>query len=199
MPKKGEKMQKVLDFIGDRAVDILDIIEIQLTSPYNASKFRYASEQRERERKKQRLERDLRRQSERQIRKYVSKLKCDGLIKNSEGKFCLTNKGKTKREELNRKKSKDYEIKKSRNLIVVSFDIPKLFDQERDWLREILKILDFEMRHQSLWVGENKIPEELISDMEEKKILEFVDIFEVKRCGTLIDFLEKKNKNKNKK
>ena len=41
------------------------------------------------------------------------------------------------------------------------------------------------MIHKSVWIGKEKIPQELIIDLEELKILNFVEIFEVTKQGTL--------------
>ena len=41
------------------------------------------------------------------------------------------------------------------------------------------------MVHQSVWVGKTKIPETLILDLENLHILEYVEIFEISKNGTL--------------
>src|SRR3989338_825438 len=82
--------------------------------------------------------------------------------------------------------NKHYEVKdKQPHQIIISFDIPEKFRRKRDWLREVIQNLGFKMVHKSVWVGNIKLPEQLIFDLERVNILEFIEIFEVTKTGTL--------------
>ena len=74
---------------------------------------------------------------------------------------------------------------KGNTVIIVSYDLPIAFNRERDILREILKILGFNLIHKSVWVGKVKLPEQFIIALEKLKILSFVEILEVTKHGTL--------------
>ena len=73
----------------------------------------------------------------------------------------------------------------SPNLIIFSYDLPVSSRVLRDRVREILKILDFKMIHQSLWVGKIKISKELLKYLEEIEALKYIEILEVTKQGTL--------------
>ena len=70
-------------------------------------------------------------------------------------------------------------------LVIVSFDIPEEFRKKRDWLREVLRNLDFEMVHKSVWIGQSKIPSRMIKDLEIMDMFDYLQIFEVTKSGTL--------------
>lgn len=191
MAKKGELMLKILEYIGDRAVDIYDIFEAQLAAGYSASfgKLEYEHNKRERKRENQRLEIKERRENQRQFLKYVSRLKQDGLLfKDKDKQISLTPKGKEKIKKLKSKlPNTRFEKNKSLKVVIVSFDIPEIYRRERGWLRDALKFLDYEMVHKSTWVGKTKLPEEFIKCLSDLKILDCVKIFEVTKGGTLLE------------
>ena len=78
-----------------------------------------------------------------------------------------------------------YEKTKAPHAIIVSFDIPEKESIKRRWLRSALKNLDFEMLHQSTWIGKNVLPKELISEIHRLEIDRHVKIFSVVKRGTI--------------
>lgn len=86
---------------------------------------------------------------------------------------------------VNSKNEINYDKEKSKNIVIVAFDIPERLRSSRAWLRGALKFLDFSMIQKSVWVGNYKLPEEFIHDLEKREILKCVDIFEVGNKGTL--------------
>lgn len=86
---------------------------------------------------------------------------------------------------VNSVKEINYEKKKSDTPIILAFDIPGRYGRHRRWLRETLKFLDFRMIQRSVLIGNCKIPEQFIKDLEKREILKCVDIFEVGKKGTL--------------
>ena len=126
----------------------------------------------------------------RRLRVFISKMKHDGLIKKStDNKFIISQKGISKMAKLkNSLPNRYYETTGRNRAVIISFDIPEKLRRKRNWLREVLKNLGFEMIHQSVWVGKVKIPKEFIMDLENLKILEFIEIFEISKTGTLKKF-----------
>ena len=59
------------------------------------------------------------------------------------------------------------------------------FNRERDILRDIMKLLGFNIIHQSVWVGKVKLPKQFIIDLEIMGILKYVEIMEVTKKGSL--------------
>jgi len=86
---------------------------------------------------------------------------------------------------LNSRKNINYERKKSEKTVIFAFDIPEKLRKHRAWLREVLKYLGFTVVQKSLWIGTKKIPEEFLSDLRSRGIIDHVDIFEVGSKGTL--------------
>ena len=70
-------------------------------------------------------------------------------------------------------------------LVIISFDIPEKFRRKRDWLREVIRNLGYKMIHQSVWIGKTGIPKQFILDLEEMNILEYVEVFEINKRGSL--------------
>ena len=78
------------------------------------------------------------------------------------------------------------EGKSDSNFKIIVYDIPvNEGNKKRDWLRAALKNLGFTMLQRSVWVGKRKIPEEFLNDLHQRKMLKYVQIFEVAREGTL--------------
>ncbi len=73
----------------------------------------------------------------------------------------------------------------SSRVIIVMFDIPEKMRRKRAWLRSVLKNLGFEKVQQSVWKGTNKIPRRLLQDLERFSMMNYVDIFEATKLGTL--------------
>ena len=124
------------------------------------------------------------------------RLQKDGLIektKNSRKRksfWLITKKGKEKIKELKKLKEKnipkkDYPLEKDNNLKIVIFDIPEEHRKKRDWLRESLLSLGFSMLQKSVWIGQNKLPQDFIKDLKELNILQYIEIFSVSKTGTI--------------
>ena len=106
----------------------------------------------------------------------------------SDQKIKISPEGREKLNKIRKTKTLDnnsYHKVSGNKVIIVSYDIPTTFNRERDLIREVLKILEFRMIHQSVWVGKIKLPEKFIKDLEGLKILEYIEILEVTKQGTL--------------
>lgn len=116
-------------------------------------------------------------------------LKRDGLISldssSKKGTWILSKKGINELEELEKEPKQRYPKDTSKEVIVISYDIPEKYRLHRDWLRGILKFLDFKLLHQSVWIGKTKIPETLLSDIRDREITPFIQIFTISKEGSL--------------
>ena len=68
---------------------------------------------------------------------------------------------------------------------VISYDIPERMRRERGKLRETLKLIGFEQAHQSVWFGNKKVTNHFLELLRERKLFEYVHIFEINKIGTL--------------
>jgi hypothetical protein len=69
---------------------------------------------------------------------------------------------------------------------IIAYDIPAAEgNRKRFWLRWALLNMGFKMLQKSVWVGKKKIPEEFMNDLRERKMLKYIQIFEVTKSGTL--------------
>ncbi len=182
-------MLKILEFLEGRAIDQVDFFHAVLASGYGAgmSKIDYKFHQIQKDRERNEfLTWDVR-EKKRKLKLFIAKMKRDGLIAEVEGRgYKLLPKGKTKMKILqNKLPGRDYKKEKQDQVIIISFDIPEKLRHKRNWLREVIKNLGFKMIHQSVWIGKTKIPKELINDLDDLKILEYIEIFEVTKGGTL--------------
>ncbi|OGI75844.1 hypothetical protein A3C67_02105 [Candidatus Nomurabacteria bacterium RIFCSPHIGHO2_02_FULL_42_19] len=184
---RGETLYKILDFLEDQSLSTLDFFQSFLSAGYGASmnKIDYEYKKLNRQRANYKIERDKRRH----LQKYISKLKKDGLIIENPGKeISISSFGKERLELFKKNKMLDkkiYKKEKGNHVIIVSYDIPVLFNRERDKIREILKILGFSMVHKSVWVGKMKLPKKFILALEKLEILQYFEILEVTKSGSL--------------
>lgn len=190
--QRGQILIKILELLHEQAMTQVDFFSAVLASGYGASSSQIEYEyQKRRELTSQRkLQMEDLRNKKLRLRKFLSKLKHDGFIKETEGVnngFVISKRGRTKLIELKKKfQNKHYKVKNQKvNPIIISFDIPEEFRRKRAWLREVIQNLGFEMMHKSVWVGNIKLPEQLVLDLDRMNILEFIEIFKVSKTGTL--------------
>jgi hypothetical protein len=183
----GEIKYKILDVLEDGAMAIIDFHNSIMSVGYGASLGKLEYEQEKRNEKRWQYQRD--RENRRKLQKYISKLKSDGLIiENSTEYVSLSKKGKEKLSMYKQKISvnkNNYKKELGSKVIIISYDLPIIFKRERDILRDVLKILGFNMIHQSVWIGKIKIPKQFVIDLEKMKILEYIEILEVTKTGSL--------------
>ena len=68
--------------------------------------------------------------------------------------------------------------------IMVLFDIPEKKRKIRNWLRQQLKLWDFEMLQQSVWLGNGALPKEFTNRLLGLGIKECVKIFPIRKIKT---------------
>jgi len=125
----------------------------------------------------------------------IYKLKKSGLIeekvKNNKKFFQITAIGRDKLITLKNKQKiglpeiKQFKKEDSDKFTIVIFDIPEREKRKRNWLRSILKNIGLEMIQKSVWIGKVKIPKDLIDKAQELKIINFIEIFEITKGGSL--------------
>ena len=183
-------MKKILNVLKDITLSQVDLLEAIIASGYGASsgKINYTYKKIREERYISEIEYAEFLETKKKIQQYLYNLKKDGLIvKIDNNKVKISEKGKEKLASLD----KIFDIKKlpkeiSNIFIIVTFDIPEDQRSDRDWFRSILRFLDFKMVHKSVWLGKVKIPKQLILEMGKRGILDFVEIFEISKSGTLL-------------
>jgi len=191
---KGDILLKALEILKEQTMSQVDFIDAVLSSGYGASMneidFKFKNNQKNR--KDKNVSSDNMIERKKRLYVFISKMKRDGLIeeKFKDGKdgdkFSLSTKGNIKLSQLkNRLPSKYYKKEIQNSSIIISFDIPERLRRKRDWIREVIRNLGFEMVHQSVWIGNVKIPKVFILDLENLNILEYVEIFEITKSGTL--------------
>ncbi len=90
-----------------------------------------------------------------------------------------------KKEKIFYKRSINYEKESDDKFRIVIFDIPEKERHKRSWLRAVLASLSFSMLQQSVWIGKNKVPEQLLYDLKKHEMLPYVQIFEISKRGTI--------------
>jgi len=184
---RGEIIYKILDSLGSGVNDQIDFAKAFLLAGYGASGGKINREFNKIQ--NQRINKELEKKERLKLQKYLSKLKRDGLIHENESKqIYLSEKGKKKFNNFQNSISpKNYLDKKkiSERVTVISYDIPIAFNRERRILRDILRVLGFNLVHKSVWVGKIWLPERFIKDLSKLGILDYVEILEVTKNGTL--------------
>jgi len=90
-----------------------------------------------------------------------------------------------KKEKIFYKRSINYEKELDDKFRIVIFDIPEKERYKRGWLRVVLISLGFSMLQRSVWMGKNKVSEQLLYDLKKHKMLSYVQIFEISKKGTI--------------
>jgi len=192
---KGEITLKVLETIKDFVGEQADLFEAFLNAGYgvSAGKMRYEFDQVQK-RKRQDLEL---RKIRRRYSNFISGLRSDGLIEKES--FNLTEKGRRKLKALKESCSHKlpntgaYSKTEGDKYVIVIFDIPEKYKKKRVWLRSALKKLGLELVQKSVWIGRVKIPKDFIDNLAELKLIEYVEIFEISKSGTLKSLKSKNN------
>lgn len=193
---KGEFTLKILENIKDGIIGMSDLVIVSLTIPYGSSfgRFEYELSELQRERRKEQMRTKTERQTRQRCYNMIYKLERDGLIKKIQKKsgifFRITSNGVRRWEFLRERKENmlpkpHYKVLKNINFIIVIFDIPEIERKKRSWLRSALKNLGFKLIQKSVWIGKVKIPKDFLNDLKELKLVNFVEIFEISKSGTL--------------
>lgn len=126
--------------------------------------------------------RELDRYKKESIKVSLSRLNKKGYISHCDGGWILSKNDKLY---LGRNHSTPYIPSpfnnKSPSNTIISFDIPGPDRKIRDWLRNQLKIFNYKMLQQSLWIGPGPLPPEFLKRLDELKIRENIKLFNVQK------------------
>jgi len=127
-------------------------------------------------------EREFSQYKKESIQVALSRLNKKGYVNNSNNEWSLTKEGKIF---LNKTSPFNYIVsnfnKNSPINTIVSFDIPETNRVSRNWVRNQLKIFNYKMLQQSLWLGPGPLPTNFIKRLNELKIRENIKIFPIKK------------------
>lgn len=195
---KGDLTLKVLEFISHFAEDTLEQIEATLSAGYGASSrgIGYELSKIHSRKARQEAERECKKIQEQHMQDFICRLKRSELIEDAPAgakrPWYLTDKGKRKVFELAKRSermgalpSSHYPKISSSQIIIVTFDIPEIIREKRNWFRAVLKNLGLKMVHKSVWMGRVKIPKELPEDLKKLGLIDFIEVFAISKTGTL--------------
>ncbi len=193
---KGDILINVLEVAAGAAVRASDLFLAFLKAGYGASyrKLEWEHAKIERRRAQGALARQVEQVARQRYAQFLYQLRRDGLLEENERAgvhlLRLTAKGKEKLAALRKRRSRmlpsvAYPRALGHEMTIVTFDVPERERRKRDWLRAVLKGLGFTMVHKSVWVGEVRIPRQLLEDLRDFRIAEFIEIFAVTKSGSL--------------
>ncbi len=200
--KRGDKTLKFLEILKDAALDTADLLDVFITSSYGASLNeieRKAENGQFRKRfniEYQKLSKNNKKKINDRFHSMVNRLEKCGLLEkrksNHSFTFKITKKGIKKISLIKNLQKKmgdfpiiDYKNKKSSRVTIIIFDIPERDRHKRAWLRHALVKMDFKIVQKSVWMGKVVVPRDFLSDLKDLKIINFVEIFEITKTGSL--------------
>ncbi|MCX6751418.1 MAG: hypothetical protein NT161_01470 [Candidatus Nomurabacteria bacterium] len=126
--------------------------------------------------------REFERYKKESISVALSRLKKNGYLEKNKNVWSLTKKGisRSKKNYLTSYISSPFKENSPVNTII-SFDIPGPHRSTRDWLRNQIKIFNYKMLQQSLWIGPGPLPSLFLKRLEEFKIRKNIKIFSIKK------------------
>jgi len=190
---RGDTLIKLLGILSETAISSFDFFDALVSAGYGASSGKINRELSKIERKRNRRKEEM--ELKQKYYNLVYKLKEDGLIdekvKSKKRFFKITILGKEKLRALRVASAKrmptpgSYEIGISSRFTIVIFDVPEREKRKREWLRSVLKNLGLSMVQKSVWIGKVKIPHVFLDDLDKYKMIDFVEIFEINKTGSL--------------
>ena len=188
---------KILDNIAGFIGNVGDLVEAFFNAGYGVSVggIRYEYTKLKKKRDYFAVEREEEEDSVRKMKSLIYKLKSCGFIKSEKNgdsqKWNLTDVGMGKLLKMRANIANGifpsifYEKEKSAQTIIIAFDIPERDRRKRDWFRAVISNLDCKMLQKSVWIGKLKVPEKLLADLKDLRILDFVQIFSINKSGSL--------------
>jgi DNA-binding transcriptional regulator PaaX len=126
--------------------------------------------------------RELNRYKKESIKVSLSRLNQKGYVTHSNGGWELSKNGKLylRKYYLFSYIPSPFNSKSLSNTII-SFDIPGPDRERRDWLRNQLKIFNYKMLQQSLWIGPGPLPPLFLNRLDVLKIRENIKFFKIQK------------------
>ncbi len=192
--RKGELLLSILSAAAETAVNTAAFFEVFLKTRYGDSPdFRRRTNAKMAELDNLKINKEFERQEKRRFASFIYKLKKDGLLMDAGGEggkiLEITSLGRAKLAKTASKESlpkvNQYRTEEGGIFTLVIFDIPEDERRKREWIRRALAELGLTMVQKSVWLGKVRIPKQFIADLNELKILNFVQILEITKAGTL--------------
>ncbi len=186
--KKGKRL-KILEALRT-GVDIAGDLIFIFTLPYGTTLPRSLRllEKRNQEREVKKLNSQKREELKKEKARFsdlIYKLKKDGLVEVGQNKIFLTKKGELYLKKEKGKPKTRYPVLAGETTNLIVFDIPEEKRRKRQWLREVLKNLEYKQLQKSVWIGKNKFPEEFLRELSILNLHNCVEIFSISNKGTL--------------
>jgi phenylacetic acid degradation operon negative regulatory protein len=125
-------------------------------------------------------EREFKRYKDESVRVALSRLSKKGYINKSSLGWSVTQKGKKVFKANNLLSYIESPFtEKSTSSMIISFDIPEKDRILRNWLRNQIKIFNYKMLQQSLWIGPGPLPEPFLKRLENLKIRKNIKTFKI--------------------
>ena len=184
----------VLKLLKETALRTADILEAIPTPGYNYPSLRAGKARHNRRLREKYTAREARRRENQRFYNALYYLKQNNLIKEKERDgslwLSLTPRGWIKLSQLNNLRREpvpkaDYKLEDNSGLVMVAFDIPERSRRKRDWLRDVLRNMNFKMIQKSVWIGQGKIPKEFLEDLKALEIISCVEVFAINTKGKL--------------
>ncbi len=189
---RGDVIMGVLSVLSRAALDVPVLIETLLTAPYGSSLGRMKAVERSIRQRQARAA--VERERAERYYSLLYKLKRDGLIeqrsKSGRSILAITSRGMEKLRVLRQRRSSanptpDYTGEPNSRFVIVAFDVPETERRKRAWLRSALQNIGLHMVQKSVWIGKKKLPKEFLRDLADLRLLEYVEIFEITKTGSL--------------
>ncbi len=190
--RKGDLAVKIFQLIREGVGSTSDIITAVLESGYGASYGKLDRNVR-RHRANRLRDREImltRYRLRHRIQSAVHNLKKEGFVERTDGDLRLTLRGVKKLKQFLESPSRilpvrSYPKEEATASSIIIFDIPERHRHKRQWLRSVLRRLDYTMVQKSVWIGNCKIPSQLIDDFVFLNIFQHIEIFSVYKKGSL--------------
>jgi len=116
--------------------------------------------------------------SDSSIRVTLSRLKKKGLVKRtSQGWSSSVLAEKYLKKPKKFSKTKFRKNIKSKDQMILIYDIPEAMKRERNWLRRELRVMDFKQIQLSVWLGPAPLPKEFVEALGNMRIIKFLNFF----------------------
>ncbi len=193
---RGDRIIRILQALKNSAMNSADLFEVFLNAGYGASIGRMEYLMRAKNRKRRRdkaLFEEFVREKQR-FYNLIYYLKTDGIISEaiSSNKkwYHMPEKGKKKLAALLTSKDNIIPLprypKINRNTFtIITFDVPEKEKKKREWLRTALGQMGYKAIQRSVLLGKTKIPQSFLDDLQKLRMVEYVEIFEITKTGSL--------------
>lgn len=195
---RGDKIIHILEALKGSALASGDLFGALLSAGYgvSAGRMRYLIAEKERGRRRNRARFEEFVRERQRFYNLIHYLKCDGIISESnrgERKLhTLTEKGRKKLAALLAAKNaavplpqSQYQKSDTDRFTIIVFDVPEQERKKRDWLRAALGRMGYKMIQRSVLLGRTKIPSEFLDDLRNLHMVDYVEIFEITKTGSL--------------